>query len=363
MTIRARAALVRHLNNAIQTRGLTNTQAAALLRVPEETIHALQQGNIEAFTLAELEAIAQVEVPPEAIPAEHQYLQFGRLEPVTGWSGGRITDIDVLPLEEAARMATKHAGQEVTPADFLRAAGRGEITLHAVVHRTARVRARDGGVYCNRGQPNENIVPAGCIAILPLTACKHLADAGRASWRTFDGRGEIEGVPVRYAKGMLDDAEPDFETLPTDCRVTGYNVRALADAFIDEPTTLQPQAATPAPVVAECANDAPVDGITTAQVAAIFDGIKYRAENWTRRLSDTKWLEPAKVALGAQGGASSLWNPATLARLIHGKERGTAKQKTLEALNRKFKSKPVLAPWRTAWDEHYDMFKDADGRH
>ena len=125
----------------------------------------------------------------------------------------------------------------------------------------------------------------------------------------------------------------------------------------------QPQAAAPAPVVAESANDAPVDGITTAQVAAIFDGMPYTAENWPRRLSDTKWLEPAQVALGAQGGASSLWNPATLARLIHGKERGTAKQKTLEALNRKFKSKPVLAPWRTAWDEHYDMFKDADGSH
>ena len=134
-------------------------------------------------------------------------------------------------------------------------------------------------------------------------------------------------------------------------------------SFLEGATPAQPQAAAPAPVVAECANDAPVDGITTAQVAAIFDGIKYRAENWTRRLSDTKWLEPAKVALGAQGGASSLWNPATLARLIHGKERGTEKQKTLEALNRKFKSKPVLAPWRTAWDEHYDMFKDADGSH
>lgn len=125
----------------------------------------------------------------------------------------------------------------------------------------------------------------------------------------------------------------------------------------------EPQAAAPAPVVAESANDAPVDGITTAQVAAIFDGMPYTAENWPRRLSDTKWLEPAQVALGAQGGASSQWNPATLARLIHGKERGTAKQKTLEALNRKFKSKPVLAPWRTAWDEHYDMFNDADGSH
>ena len=134
-------------------------------------------------------------------------------------------------------------------------------------------------------------------------------------------------------------------------------------SFLEGATPAQPQAAAPAPVVAECANDAPVDGITTAQVAAIFDGMPYTAENWPRRLSDTKWLEPAQVALGAQGGASSLWNPATLARLIHGKERGTAKQKTLEALNRKFKSKPVLAPWRTAWDEHYDMFNDADGSH
>lgn len=138
-------------------------------------------------------------------------------------------------------------------------------------------------------------------------------------------------------------------------------LQLLADYPVQS-ATAHPQAAAPAPV-ADSASDAPVDGITTAQVAAIFDGIKYRAENWTRRLSDTKWLEPAKVALGAQGGASSLWNPATLARLIHGKERGTAKQKTLEALNRKFKSKPVLAPWRTAWDEHYDMFKDADGSH
>lgn len=295
---------------------------------------------------------------------KYSFPMFSRLEPRTEWRGGRITDIDVLPLEEAARMASKHAGQEVTPADFLRAAGRGEISLHAVVHRTARVRAHDGGVYCNKGTPNENIVPAGCIPILPLTACKHLADTGRASWRTFDGFEEIDGVPMRYAQGLLTAEEPDFETVPADCRVTGYNVRALADTFCDEvPPPAQPQAAAPAPVVAECANDAPVDGITTAQVAAIFDGIKYRAENWTRRLSDTKWLEPAKVALGAQGGASSLWNPATLARLIHGKERGTEKQKTLEALNRKFKSKPVLAPWRTAWDEHYDMFKDADGSH
>ena len=286
---------------------------------------------------------------------------FERLTPRTPWAGGRMTDTDVLTLADAASMATKHAGEPVTIGDFLRAAGRGEITLRAIVHTAAKVQKHDGVIYCNGGQENENRVPAGAIATLPLTACQHLAAAGRASWRTFDGFEMVDGVLQRYTKGELVAGEPDFETVPDDCRVVGYDVHALADEYCAPEDA--PQAAAPAPVVAECANDAPVDGITTAQVAAIFDTLPYTAENWPRRLSDTKWLERARVALGAQGGASSLWCPATLAQLIHGKQRGTGKQKTLEALNRKFKSKPVLAPWRTAWDEHYDMFKDADGSH
>ncbi|WP_235507467.1 hypothetical protein [Acidovorax sp. Leaf78] len=102
------------------------------------------------------------------------------------------------------------------------------------------------------------------------------------------------------------------------------------------------------------------DGITAAQVAAIFDALPYTAENWTKRLSDTKWLQSARVSLGAAGGATSLWCPATLARLIHGKARAGDKQKTLEALNRKFRNKSVLAPWRTDWDDHYAVFNDAD---
>lgn len=87
-------------------------------------------------------------------------------------AGGRLADTDVLTLEEAAAFASKHAGEEITARDFLRAAGRGEITLRAIVHRAAKVRKHDGGVYCNKGEPNENIVPKGCIANLPLTACR-----------------------------------------------------------------------------------------------------------------------------------------------------------------------------------------------
>ena len=122
----------------------------------------------------------------------------------------------------------------------------------------------------------------------------------------------------------------------------------------------KPQAAAPAPEVAESASSEPSNGLATAQIAVIFDGLPYTAENWPKRASDINWLEPARVALGAAGGATSLWCPATLARLIHGRGRGAAKQKTLEALNKRFKSNPALEPWRDAWNQHYEMFNDAD---
>ena len=169
---------------------------------------------------------------------------FSRLEPRTPWAGGRMVDTDVLTLAEAASMATKHAGEPVTIGDFLRAAARGEITLRAIVHTAAKVQKHDGGIYCNGGQENENRVPAGAIATLPLTACQHLAAAGRASWRTFDGFEMVEGVLQRYTKGHVVAGEPDFETVPEDCRVVGYDVHALADEYTaPEATQAEPQAA------------------------------------------------------------------------------------------------------------------------
>lgn len=155
-----------------------------------------------------------------------------------------MADTDLLTLEEAAGFASKHAGEEITARDFLRAAGRGEITLRAIVHRAAKVRKHDGGVLFNKGEPNENIVPAGAIPTLPLSACQHLANAGRASWRTFDGFEERNGMLMRYTKGMLADDEPDFETVSADCRVVGYDVHALADEYTaPEAQQAEPQAA------------------------------------------------------------------------------------------------------------------------
>ena len=158
-----------------------------------------------------------------------------RLAPRTEWRGGRVTAVDVLTLEDAAAQASQHAGQAVTTGDFLRAAGRGEILLHAVVHRTARVVGTDGGACLNEGRPDENIVPAGSIVRLPLTACQHLANIGSADWRTFDGFETVDGQLMRYTRGALAEGEADFNTEPVDCRVMGLDVHALADTFCGPP--------------------------------------------------------------------------------------------------------------------------------
>ncbi len=119
---------------------------------------------------------------------DFQFPMFARLEPRNHpFKGGRIYETDPITLDEAATFASRHAGAEITPADFLRAAARGEITLRAVVHREAKLQKHDGGIYCNQGTPTENTVPKGCIPNLPLSACQQLANTGRASWRTFDG--------------------------------------------------------------------------------------------------------------------------------------------------------------------------------
>lgn len=163
----------------------------------------------------------------------YQFSECQRLEPRTQFKGGRITETDVLTLAEAAKFASVHAGTEITPADFLRSAKRGEVVLRAIVHQTAKLQRIGGGVYCNAGQPTENTVPSGSILTLPISACGHLAATGRASWRTFDQLEMIDGILKRYTIAELMPEEPDFETTPDDCRVMGNAVHALADAFIE----------------------------------------------------------------------------------------------------------------------------------
>lgn len=270
---------------------------------------------------------------------------FERLTPRTPWAGGRMVDTDVLTLAEAASMATKHAGEPVTIGDFLRAAGRGEITLRAIVHRTAKVQKHDGGIYCNGGHENENKIPVGAIATLPLTACQHLANAGRASWRTFDGFEMVDGVLQRYTKGLLVAGEPDFETVPDDCRVVGYDVHALADEYTARETQqAEPKSAAPAPVVAESASNGPLP-LTTGDIAFCFDGIRWNEQQWRKPLGDKpKWLQSCVAIPGQRGVSETRWNPVLIAAaLLHD---GHAQARSIRA---KFQTKPQLKDWLEAW--------------
>lgn len=192
---------------------------------------------------------------PYAHRVQYQHLLFARLVPVNEWRGGMLADVDLVTLEEAAQFASKHAGVDISTGDFLRACARGQIPLRAVVHRRAKVQRFDGGVLFNEGTENENIVPDGSIPTLPKTACEHLAATGRARWRTFDGFEMVDGVLQRYTKGELVASEPDFETVPDDCLVAGYDVRALADEYTapDAKQTV-PHAA---PTLADGASNAP----------------------------------------------------------------------------------------------------------
>ena len=168
----------------------------------------------------------------------YQFPMYPRLEPRTTWKGGRISEVDVLTLPEAASMASRHAGADVTVADFLRAAGRGEIPLRAVVNRQSTM------LPCRDGD-GELHVPANSIPTLPIAACQALANVGEASWRHLDGHeasDATDGVPCRFMRWKLPDDEEGIITVPDDCRVTGRDAHALADAFaVSEEGTPPPE--------------------------------------------------------------------------------------------------------------------------
>lgn len=237
----------------------------------------------------------------------YQFPMYARLEPRTHpFNGGRITNTDLLTLDKAAKCASTHAGTEIAPGDFLLAAARGEIALRAIVHREARLQKYDGGIFCNQGMPTENTVPKGAIPTLPLSACQQLANAGRASWRTVDDFEHQDGVLMRFTVATLLENEPDFETVPTDCRVMGYDVHALADAFIDWPA-----APSGSPVVTPDDGKA-VERLPDDELAELFDPVKVAALE--AMFPDSgRWAGYAERAkrngLSAAKAGRSLFNP------------------------------------------------------
>ena len=111
----------------------------------------------------------------------------------------------------------------------------------------------------------------------------------------------------------------------------------------------QPQAAAPAPVVAESASKAPLDApqpVTTGDVAHAFDGLRrWNEKAWKDTLgSPPKWLEACIALRGERGKRETRWNPVLIgAALVHN---GHAKANSIRA---RFQTKPQLQDWLEAW--------------
>lgn len=125
--------------------------------------------------------------------------------------------------------------------------------------------------------------------------------------------------------------------------------------------------ATLAPVAVEPANDGPAptvmsDGLPTTAIATLFDGVnEWPKSRWPKNLSASKWLHPARVALGGAGVANSMWNPLTLAQLMLDNTKGKRPRDLLiRTLKSRFNSNAVLMPWRDGFNEHSDTFLESD---
>jgi hypothetical protein len=104
------------------------------------------------------------------------------------------------------------------------------------------------------------------------------------------------------------------------------------------------------------------DSLPTKDIADCFDGLNgWPAARWTKNLGESKWLHPARTALGAAGGAPSMWSPLTLAQLVHDKTKGARpKAQVLKAFDNQFNKNPVLMPWRDDFNEYFAMFSESD---
>ena len=160
-------------------------------------------------------------------------------------------------------------------------------------------------------------------------------------------------VTERTPLSCFDKASPTYpHTLTLDLQADAGITTAVSDASVVSVSE----------IAATDAQAAPVDSssITSSQVAQLFDGLPYTAKNWPKRLSDTKWLIHAKIGAGQVGGISAQWCPLLLAHQIHAREEEHLKQKTLDALSRRFNKFLPLQPWRDAWNDHYAMFTNAN---
>ena len=104
--------------------------------------------------------------------------------------------------------------------------------------------------------------------------------------------------------------------------------------------TAQPQAAPPAPVVADSASNGPLP-LTTGDIAFCFDGIRWNEQQWRKPLGNKpKWLQSCVAIPGQRGVSETRWNPVLMAAALV--RDGHAQARSIRA---RFQTKPQLKDW------------------
>ena len=154
----------------------------------------------------------------------------------------------------------------------------------------------------------------------------------------------------------------DLDPLLMDDATRAMVMEGFVDAARTPTAPLAPATAALALTASNNPAGAPEHGLLTPEIAFAFDGVSdWRFERWVKNLSAAKWVEPARIGRGEQGGASAVWRTLTLAQLIHARAKGDkVKADTLKLLHTRFNRQVALAPWRDAFNEFFATFSDAD---
>lgn len=98
-----------------------------------------------------------------------------------------------------------------------------------------------------------------------------------------------------------------------------------------------------------------VPTVPKATLAAAFDGVRRTTEQWKKYLSDKppKWLEPARMSVGARGGDSHMWCPVKFALALIGRGLVTRTQ-----VSRIFRDREELSAWREAWAANMSAMRE-----
>lgn len=205
-----------------------------------------------------------------------------------------------------------------------------------------------------------DFLPAGCF--LYHQAARQIADL--LNWSDY----KLEALLGDMAEAI------NAKALPTVSRKTGLRVpkdrepEFLGVVTVDDvnawltargaPYRWTPTEQAPAPAQSTAQHDTTDTrgrkGLPTPDIAVLFDGAPFTKNEWNKRINERKWLEPARIAKGEQGGAPAMWCPLNIGQLVWEKE------PSKRAMLKRIFQNPALAPWRDEWDQFVDVFSNDD---